>query len=86
VTKRLPRLVTSTFTVVRDDADVRLDIAGDYYAGEEASTGPGDPHPGCGGEVNLLSVELNGAEFWGDLTDRERRQAEDELRAVGDRS
>lgn len=83
---RSPIRVTATMTICRDDADVRLDIAGDYYAGEEASTGPGDPYPGSSGEVNLLSVDLNGAAFWGDLTDGERRQAEEELRAVGDGS
>ena len=84
--KRAPVRVTATMTILRDDADVKLDIAGDYYPGEQADAGPGDPYPGCGGEVNLLSVELNGAAFWGDLTDEERAQAEDVLRAVGDGS
>lgn len=70
------RRVTTTMHVDRDGVAVRLDIAGDYYPGEPARTGPDDPCPGSSGEVNLISVALNGAAFWGELTDEERRQAE----------
>ena len=84
--KRAPVRVTATMPILRDAADVRLDIAGDYYPCEPADTGPGDPYPGCSGDVNLLSVELNARPFWGDLTDEERARAEDVLRAVGDGS
>lgn len=62
--------------VDRDGVAIRLDITGDYYPGEAANTGPLDPYPGCSGDVNLTSVALNGAAFWGELTDEERRQAE----------
>lgn len=49
--------------VDRDGVAIQLDIAGDYYEGS------------AGGAV-LTSIALNGAAFWGELTDEERRQAE----------
>lgn len=70
------RRVATTMHVDRDGVAIQLDIAGDYYPGEAPHTGPDDPHPGCSGDVNLTSIALNGAAFWGELTDEERRQAE----------
>lgn len=80
------RRVSGIMHVDREGVAIRLDITGDYYPGEVANTGPLDPYPGHSGDVNLTSVLLNGAPFWGELTDEERNQAEHLLIAEAEKA